>query len=287
MRVVAFGMFLCAGCTASSERAQEWVVAVLGATRLQCSGTLVAPRAVLTAAHCVADATAPPSSVRDARGGSFEVTSVTVDPAFHKNEDGTLSHDLALLSLGEPSSLKPARLPGLPLDLSPGDSLAFWGFGGRSSADGPTLHGGTVRVIDADTDHVRVAPAPTLFCGGDSGGPALLRVGAEEVVVGIASYADAACEIYGVETRVAPDRGFAWDTLARLARGQALATPRPLGASCTTDGMCETRTCVFREGTSGGRCRWPCHLELGCAEGATCQLTGRDAAPYACLPNTE
>ncbi len=199
-----------------------------------CTGTLVAPRVVVTAAHCVVDQDLntdavirrlAPSEVIVAAGpldmsqatdaDAYEVTRITVHPGFPN--DAPSDHptganrydDLAVLVLASPvTGIAPVVIP----DASEADAalvadtaLTISGYG-TVDADG---RGGGVLYI-AETPFVaRVgvelvagrAGAPDT-CPGDSGGPAYLFAGGSPLLVGVTSRSsqdvDAACGEGGV-----------------------------------------------------------------------------------------
>ncbi|HKO48284.1 MAG TPA: trypsin-like serine protease [Polyangiaceae bacterium] len=176
----------------SADDGHAGVVSILaetaeGGSWLLCTGVLVGPRAVLTAAHCLNDASATP--LRVAFGANSQQPTMTrsviarhVHPEY---EPEPLSdHDLAVLAIERdvPSSIAP-----FTYDLPVTESLVrLVGFGANESG---SLIGrkrtGTARIDEVGTTRFRVAPAPSLTCFHDSGAPAFFEQGETEMLVGI------------------------------------------------------------------------------------------------------
>jgi secreted trypsin-like serine protease len=177
-----------------------------------CTGTLIAPDLVLTAAHCVASrqerllaggATiffgADPLVGGEHRRAIDVVLPDTYDPA-------TLASDIGLVRLGAPA---PERVEPVPL-LQAGSGVALAGsqvriigFGVRSADEyvpaGKTT--GTATVAGIDDDIMVIESSPSQTCFGDSGGPALIHVGDFEVLAGIASRGTRDCAELAIHVR--------------------------------------------------------------------------------------
>lgn len=187
---------------------------------LICSGTLIAPRVFLTAAHCLLDEPADLSVSFDAfvgaprLGPDVEVHrgQAHAHPDFVDETGPGDTHDVAVVVLDEPvTDVRPAVLPAARrLDnarLDTGDPLKVVGYG-REGYDGKRFFGGGGRRF-AFSPFDRLEPFKLHLtqrgddggtCRGDSGGPAFLP--RSRAVVGIVSDGDPYCLQTGVYYRV-------------------------------------------------------------------------------------
>jgi secreted trypsin-like serine protease len=178
--------------------------------KLQCSGTLIAPSVVVTAAHCVIrddniTEYAPSefmvvAGVLDARTATtdqqYDVTSITphVGWVYPLPPDLGKPYDIAILSL-ERSIRSLSPIPTLPFDqidsnLSMGTLVTIEGYGYRDFAmtlDGQLHIAQTPYQQRNDTEFLAGDPTSPDTCTGDSGGPVYLTVGGTMYVVGITS----------------------------------------------------------------------------------------------------
>jgi MYXO-CTERM domain-containing protein len=180
-------------------------LALTGGT-IYCSGTLVSPRIVVTAGHCV-HGVAPPARVFFGTDPAADGLFIPVSSAIAHPDYGTKNSlaDIGLVILARPVTIRPIGLPDRDL-ANPqltGD-IRLIGFGDTAPADPHQVtgvkFGREVPLARVESYFLRYGVGA---CVGDSGGPTLAREpDGTERLVGVISRGDANCVSYGYSTRV-------------------------------------------------------------------------------------
>jgi secreted trypsin-like serine protease len=190
--------------TSSTEGVGRSVVTIVGSRGNFCSGSLIAPRLVLTVAHCV-----QPGSTykivdygKDKEPQLQDVKTVAVHPSF--NMQAMTAHrataDVALLQLDAPPKDKTPSVLGVPqVPIAVGNRFGIAGIGVSVRGQGNT--GGTIRTADLiatgqpGTLQIRLVDPATQgtsdglgACTGDSGGPVFEDHQGTPAIIGVISW---------------------------------------------------------------------------------------------------
>jgi secreted trypsin-like serine protease len=173
-----------------------------------CTGTVVAPRIVVTAAHCVVEQR--PSSIRFALGTRASAPEVSIPVAqllAHPQYDADrILNDIGVVVLASDAPVAPVAINSSMSADWVGAPLEFVGFGvtdGIRGSGSGTKRVVTIPVAQVGATQFAHVDRTTNTCFGDSGGPAFARTEEGQLVlVGVTSFGDAACSRFGVATRV-------------------------------------------------------------------------------------
>lgn len=251
---------LIVGGEAAAVGELPWQVAVYPGPYL-CGGTLIAPRWVVTAAHCVFDdngAVMPPGEIeviageynRSQNDGTEQQRSVA---AVHVHPDydpfGSNDSDIALLQLTSAVTFGPS-VGAVPLVTSPThDSLVAPGISALVSGWGATSEGGSTATIlqkvrvpivsnatcntsygGSITDNMLcagLAAGGKDSCQGDSGGPLVVPDGSSWRLAGVVSFGNGCARpnYYGVYTRISSFTTWITEKTGDLPTPAPTATP--------------------------------------------------------------
>jgi hypothetical protein len=253
--------------TSPEHMAVVYLYMVSGTTAGACTGTLIASRIVLTAAHCIHGVSPDSVTVYFGNDSIFGQARHVSDVEWHPDYSSQHNlNDIGLLRLSEdpPADIEP--IPFLPHAMGIttsdiGTQLEFVGFGQTSASD--PYSAGIKMSMTNDLAWVCYSescsgwnnPAypntfcqdqtPSGVCFGDSGGPAfILRLG-REYTAGVASYVGPDCEQFGCHTKVDEFEDFIYSFA-----GEPNGTPCSENADCLSnacaDGVCCENACAGR-----------------------------------------
>jgi len=193
-----------------------------------CSGTLVSPKTVLTAKHCL------DTNIRIYFGTyANQANSGTWINTVHKL--GHPTADIAMLTLASAAPTAPIPLNAVDLATKIGEPIKIAGFG-VTSENGQ--QSGTKRVAMAaldslDADGIMYATnVPSGTCYGDSGGPNFMTIAGTETLIGVTSFGTEACGA-GLDGSVRVDTYRTW--IRQYITDHDVVPP---DAMCTGDGQC-------------------------------------------------
>ena len=247
-----------------------------------CTGTVVGPRTVLTAGHCISGE----SQILVLDGARYASSSSVIHPGY---DPVTHLDDIGVLRLELPVHVVPSALA--PKPRATGSSVTMVGFGATSegAADFGTKYRAANTIKSLHTTSFNIAGTgggKGNVCHRDSGAPVFEGALGSGPQIGVIIGGVPPCGSVGIAVRVDVYLSWLRDN-TRVSGLAVLGEPGTFGMPCTTGQDCTGGICQLDQASGDRFCSLTCSADDACPGGGACAVAGRAAATCQLPPPPE